>query len=223
MSTGTSCSSNWRIFSTVKPPETTIFTCWKPSRSRARRTFQTSRGFTPVGLKVPISGITDLSTRVSAVSIRTPYSRDPSARATLSEVPTQSLSKSTSVMSRTLGSISSANFCEASAVSPWHAEIQRFQVGERVVRSFDEEHRLPRLDFVPVVQGGDLELAPVHAAQLEDRDGLIDAAEERVRLAEHLHRHTGPVVVLEEQIARAHEVLVGVVALPHPLDGEVED
>src|SRR6266513_2075712 len=104
-----------------------------------------------------------------------------------------------------------------------HAEIQGLQVGERVVRSFDEERRLPRLDLVPVVQRGDLELAPVHAAQLEDGDRLVDAAQERVRLAEHLHRHARPVPVLEEQIARAHEVLVGVVALPHPLDGEVKD
>src|SRR5438046_1881031 len=40
MSTGTSCSSNCRIFSTVKPPETTIFTCWNPSPSSARRTFK---------------------------------------------------------------------------------------------------------------------------------------------------------------------------------------
>jgi len=72
MSTGTSCSSNCRIFSTVKPPETTIFTCWNPSPSSARRTFQTSCGLTPVGLKVPICGITDLSTSVSDVSIRTP-------------------------------------------------------------------------------------------------------------------------------------------------------
>ena len=118
MSTGTSCSSNWRIFSTLKPPDTTIFTCLKPSRSSASRTFQTSRGLTPVGLNVPICGITDLSTSVSEVSTRTPYSRWPRARATLSEVPTQSFSKSTSVIRRMLSGMCSANFCEASTVSP---------------------------------------------------------------------------------------------------------
>src|SRR2546426_2649159 len=37
MSTGTRCSSNWRIFSTLKPPGTTIFTWVKPSRSTAPR------------------------------------------------------------------------------------------------------------------------------------------------------------------------------------------
>src|SRR3989454_383392 len=59
MSTGTSCSSNWRIFSTLKPPHPTVFTCRKPSRSCPSRTFQTSRGLTPAGLNRPISGITD--------------------------------------------------------------------------------------------------------------------------------------------------------------------
>ena len=40
-STGTPRSSKARIFSTVKPPETTIFTRSKPSRSSASRTFST--------------------------------------------------------------------------------------------------------------------------------------------------------------------------------------
>src|SRR2546422_10311606 len=63
-----------------------------------------------------------------------------------------------------------------------------------------------------------LELRPFHAAELEDRDRLIDAAEERVGLAEHLHRHAWAVVVLEQQLASADEVFVGVVTLPHLLD-----
>src|SRR5207249_1456245 len=58
-STGTPCSSNYRILSTVKPPETKIRTCLKPSASSARRTFQASRGFTPGRLNVPLLGITD--------------------------------------------------------------------------------------------------------------------------------------------------------------------
>src|SRR6267143_2800745 len=66
-STGTRCSSNCRILSTVNPPETTILTSLKPSASSARRTFQTSCGFTPVGLNVPICRMTDLSTSVSDV------------------------------------------------------------------------------------------------------------------------------------------------------------
>src|SRR5258706_63338 len=56
MSTGTSCSSNCRIFSTVNPPETTIRTCSNPSPSSARRTFQTSCGLTPPGLNQAVVG-----------------------------------------------------------------------------------------------------------------------------------------------------------------------
>src|SRR6266550_1450187 len=104
-----------------------------------------------------------------------------------------------------------------------HTEVQGLEVGERVVRALDEEHRLPRRDLVTVVQRVHFELRPFHAAELEDRDRLIDAAEEGVGLAEHLHRHAWAVVVLEQQLAGADEVFVGVVTLPHLLDGEVED
>src|SRR5204862_7855177 len=52
-STGTCCSSNRRILSTVKPPDTTILTSPKPAPSSARRTLETSCGATPVGLHVP--------------------------------------------------------------------------------------------------------------------------------------------------------------------------
>src|SRR3989449_9426976 len=100
---------------------------------------------------------------------------------------------------------------------------QGLEVGERVVRALDEEHRLPRRDLVTVVQRVHFELLPFHAAELEDRDRLVDAAEERVGLAEHLHRHAWAVVVLEQQFAGADEVFVGVVTLPHLLDGEGED
>src|SRR5690606_9629914 len=41
-STGTPSASNSRIFSTVKPPDTTIFTSGKPAWSSASRTFHTS-------------------------------------------------------------------------------------------------------------------------------------------------------------------------------------
>src|SRR5207302_9906178 len=96
-------------------------------------------------------------------------------------------------------------------------------MSERVVWPLDEEHRLPRLDLVAVVQGVHLELVPLGRAELEDGDRLVDAAEEGVRLAEHLHGHAGAMVVLEEQLPRADEVLIRVVPLPHSLDGEVEN
>src|SRR5205823_14136836 len=79
-------------------------------------------------------------------------------------------------------------------------EVQGLEVGERVVRALDEEHRLPRCDLVAVVQRVDLELRPLHAAQLENRDRLVDAAEERVRFAEHLHGDARAMVVLERQL-----------------------
>src|SRR6266480_2453820 len=102
-------------------------------------------------------------------------------------------------------------------------QVQSLEVGESVVRALDEQHRLPRRDLVAVVQRRDFELRPLHAAELENRDRLIDAAEEGVRLAEHLHRDAWTLVVLEQQLTRADEVLIRVVALPHLLDGEVED
>jgi len=104
-----------------------------------------------------------------------------------------------------------------------HAQVERLQVGERVVRPLDEEHRLPRLDLVAVIQGVHLELVPLGGAQLEDGDRLVDAAEKGVRFAEHLHGHAGAMAVLEEQLPRSDEVLIRVVPLPHALDGEVED
>jgi hypothetical protein len=60
---------------------------------------------------------------VSEVSSRTPYNRDPSARATASDVPTQSLSKSTSVIIWTSGPVCSAIATLAATVSPPNAAI----------------------------------------------------------------------------------------------------
>src|SRR6266571_6561595 len=97
-STGTPCSSNSPIFSTVKPPETMIFTPSKPPASSASRTFETSCGLTPFGGKSPISSHNDRSTSDSAVSSRTPHRRGPSASATASAVRTESFSKSTSTV-----------------------------------------------------------------------------------------------------------------------------
>src|SRR6185312_5463333 len=50
-----------------------------------------------------------------------------------------------------------------------------------------------------------------------------DAAEIGVRLAEDLHGDAGTVFVFAQQLARAHEVFVGVIAFPHLVDGEVKD
>jgi hypothetical protein len=66
----------------------------KPAESSASRTLHTSRSFTPVGLKSPISSQRDPSTSVSEVSRRTPHRRGPRARATSSAVSTELFSKS---------------------------------------------------------------------------------------------------------------------------------
>ena len=122
-STGTPACSNSSIFSTVNPPEATIFTCSKPSASSASRTLRTSRALTPVGRKSPISFKSDLSTRFSDVSRRTPQSRGPSARATSSAVSTESFSKSTSTVTFRSSGAQSANFVAARTVLPPYAAI----------------------------------------------------------------------------------------------------
>src|SRR5207245_10732617 len=90
-------------------------------------------------------------------------------------------------------------------------------------RGLVELRGLPGTVFVPGVQGGDLQLLPLLAAQLQDRDRLVAAAEVGVRLAEDLHRHAGAVPVLEQKVACPDEVFVRVVARLHFLDGQVED
>src|SRR5665213_1533760 len=270
--------------SASKPPLTTIFTCWKPSASSALRTLCTSCALTPVGLNVPICGITLLSTSVPEVSSRTPHSRSPSARATASDVPAQSLSKSTSAMTFTEASMYCANFCVARTVSPPYAaisacgtvpiprdphhsvvearrkeqhflaaggvddrarvgrdpraaredaEIRCLEVREERVVAFDRHHRLERLDRITVVQRPHGQPVPAlapravrrvaPAAQLEDRDRLVDPAQHRLIPLEHLHPHARMVGVLFEDLARPLEVDVRVVALAHLLDRQVED
>src|SRR6266571_6848944 len=115
-STGTPCSSNSMIFSIVKPPEATIFTCSKPSLSSVSRTLRTSRSLTPVGLKSPNSSHSERSTSISDVSRRTPHNLGPSVRATSSAVCTELFSKSTSTVMLMSSDAHSANFVAASTV-----------------------------------------------------------------------------------------------------------
>ena len=63
------------------------------------------------------------STIVSDVSSRTPHSRSPRARATSSEVRTQSFCQSTRTIRLALGSMYSAYFWAARTVSPLYAAI----------------------------------------------------------------------------------------------------
>ena len=81
------------------------------------------------------------------------------------------------------------------------------------------------------MQGADLELAPAvlppavdmaPGALLEDGDRLVDAAEDGRLLLEDLHEHARAMALELEQIARQVEVLIGVIALAHALDGQPE-
>jgi hypothetical protein len=96
-------------------------------------------------------------------------------------------------------------------------------MSEQGVVTLDRHHRLPRCNSVAVIQRVDGQLFPVVRAQLEDRDRLVHAAEERFLLLEDLHHDARRPAVLQERRARVVEVRVGVVALAHLLDRQVED
>ena len=104
-----------------------------------------------------------------------------------------------------------------------HAEVEGLEMGEHLVRAFDRHHRFPGLDRLAVVERAHRERAPVIGAELEDRDRLIHAAQIRLRLSEHLHRDARGAMIGEQDLAGANEILVGVVAFPHSLDGKMKD
>jgi hypothetical protein len=110
-------------------------------------------------------------------------------------------------------------------------QVHRLEMGEQPVVALDGHDRLVGLDGVALVQGADLELLPAvlpaagevaPGAQLEHGDRLVDAAEDRVVLLEDLHAHARAMALELEQVAGEVEVLIGVVALAHALDGQAE-
>ena len=113
------------------------------------------------------------------------------------------------------------------------AEVDGLQVGEQAVVALDRQHRLARRDPVALVQRVHLQLVPAGdpaavrvvaaGAQLQDRDRLVDPAQQRVVLLEHLHRDVRMVVLGLEQLLGVDEVGVRVVALPDPLHRQAED
>ena len=116
--------------------------------------------------------------------------------------------------------------------APRHAaQVHRLQMREQPVVALDRHDGLARRDLVALVQGADLELVPAvlpaavdvaPGALLEHGDRLVDAAEDRVLLLEDLHEHARAMALELEQVAGQVEVLVGVVALAHALDGQPE-
>ena len=104
-----------------------------------------------------------------------------------------------------------------------HAEVERLQLRERGVVPLNRQHRFVRLNAVTVVEGVDGQIVPVRGAELEDRDRLVDATEMSMALLEDLHHDARPAAIFEQRRPGVIEVRVGVVALPHLLDGELED
>ena len=104
-----------------------------------------------------------------------------------------------------------------------HAEVDGLEVGEERVVALDREHGLPGLDAVAVIERVHRQRVPVVRAELEHGDRLVDAAEHRLLALEDLHHDARPPAVGEQRVARVVEVRVGVVALAHLLDREVED
>ena len=93
---------------------------------------------------------------------------------------------------------------------------------EEGVVALDREDRLPRLDPVAVVERTHDEVVPAVRAELEDRDRLVHTAEQGPVLLEHLHEHPRTQTGGEQRRPRVVEVGIGVVAVPHLLDRELE-
>jgi hypothetical protein len=105
-------------------------------------------------------------------------------------------------------------------------------VREQRVVALDVHDRLVRGDLVALVQGADGERVPAvlpppigqapARAQAEDRDRLVDAAEQCGLLLEDPHSHGRTVVLGLEHLLRERKVGVGVVAVADALDRQVE-
>src|SRR5262245_22299427 len=93
---------------------------------------------------------------------------------------------------------------------------------QRVV-PLDRHDGLPRVDVIAVVQGVHRQRVPVPGAELQNRDRLVHPAEVCVLLLEYLHDDPGTPVVVQQRRARMVEISVGVVAVAHLLDRQIED
>ena len=104
-----------------------------------------------------------------------------------------------------------------------HAEVDGLEVRKARVVALDRQYGLVRLDRIAIVERVDGQVVPVVRAELEHGDRLVDPAEVRVLLLKGLHDDPRVAPVAQEHLPRVVEVGVGVVALPHLLDGELED
>src|SRR4051794_591954 len=113
------------------------------------------------------------------------------------------------------------------------SEVDRLQMREQRVVALDREDRLPRLDAVALVERMDDEVAPAvlpaavsrppARALPEHRDRLVDAAEDRLLLLEHLHQDARVTPLLDEELLREVEVLIRVIAVADALHRQAED
>src|SRR5262249_48426275 len=104
-----------------------------------------------------------------------------------------------------------------------YAEVDRLEMSKGRVVALDRQRRLVGRYGVAVVERMPGQLLPVVRAELENRDRLVHPAEIRIVLLEDLHHHARPTAIRQQRLARMVEVRVGVVALPHLLDRELED
>jgi hypothetical protein len=94
---------------------------------------------------------------------------------------------------------------------------------ETLVRPLDRQHGVPTLEAVSFIQRVDAEGAPIIGAELQDRDCLIDPAQEARRLGAHLHHDAWRMRVRAQHFARPLEVLVGVEAPADIVDREKKE
>ena len=104
-----------------------------------------------------------------------------------------------------------------------HADIQRFEMCERIVRPFDRQHSFPGRGLVSIEQRVHHEIVPGMRAELENRDRFVDPPQERVRLGEDLHEHLGSMTIGEQDFAGPDEVFVRVVARLHLVHRQVKN
>src|SRR5262245_16420950 len=90
------------------------------------------------------------------------------------------------------------------------------------VRSFDGENGVPALEAVAFVQHVIGERSTITTAQLEQRDGFIDAAEPPFVPSGELHRRDRRAPIVAHDLAGANELRIAIEALLDLLDRQVE-
>src|SRR6202011_5351053 len=95
--------------------------------------------------------------------------------------------------------------------------------GVEGVVPLDGHHGFPGRHLVAVVEGVHAQLAEILGAELEDGDRLIHAANYRLLLLEDLHEGVRMAIVRAQDVDRAIEVDVAVIAFANSLDWESED